>query len=55
MHLEIPINDNVFILHIAVNNADAVKIINGINNLGEDILRLSLCEPLVLSLLEALK
>ena len=54
-NLEVFINHDVFVFDVAVSDSVAVEIVHGLDDLGKDVLRLSLFETFVRRLLDALK
>ncbi len=54
-YLQISIHDEVLVLDVAMSDALAVQIVDGLDHLGEDVTRLILRQTLVLALLNALE
>lgn len=54
-YFQIPVNDNVLILDVTMSHAYRVKIVDGIDDLGENMASLVLRETLVIRLFDALK
>lgn len=54
-YLQISIHDEVLVLDVAMSDALAVQIVDGLDHLREDVTRLILRQTLVLALLNALE